>query len=266
MDRTDKVRAFFRDNPSTLILLSGGVDSAVLALLASEGAPGKIKALTFRTPLVKGDEIEMAEAIAGMLEIDLHIEDIDVSSDPQVSANPGDRCYFCRKALHREATRYARTAGLTGIADGVQADEIDEHRPGVRAAAEDGILHPLAEAGLTKSEIRELARDAGLPNSERPAAPCLATRFPPWVKISRDWIDRIAKGEEFLAGEGFENSRIRLFPPGLASIEIEEREMPRFWEIRERVFETLHEIGFPVVSLDIEGLKRGKMERFLEVE
>ncbi|HCR38667.1 MAG TPA: hypothetical protein DIV80_04235, partial [Synergistaceae bacterium] len=109
MDRTDKVRAFFRDNPSTLILLSGGVDSAVLALLASEGAPGKIKALTFRTPLVKEYEIEMAEVVAGMLGIDLHIEDMDVTSDPQVSANPGDRCYFCRKALHGEATRYART-------------------------------------------------------------------------------------------------------------------------------------------------------------
>lgn len=266
MDRADKVRAFFRYNPSTLILLSGGVDSAVLALLASEGAPGKIKALTFRTPLVKGDEIEMAEAVAEMLEIDLHIKDIDVTSDPHVYANPGDRCYFCRKVLHGEAARHAITAGLTGIADGVQAEEIDEHRPGVRAAAEDGILHPLADAGLTKSEIRELARTAGLPNSERPAAPCIATRFPPGVPISRTWIDRLQRGEAFLAREGFENSRIRLFPPGLAAIEIEAHEMPRFWEIRERVFETLHEIGFPVVSLDIEGLKRGKMERFLEVE
>ncbi|KUK61694.1 MAG: Uncharacterized protein XD83_0925, partial [Synergistales bacterium 57_84] len=144
-----------------------------------------IKAITFRTPLVKGDEIEMAKAVAEMLDIDLHIEDIDVTSDPKVSANPGDRCYFCRKILHREAARYARTAGLAGIADGVQTEDLDEYRPGIAAAAEDGILHPLAEAGLTKSEIREMARTAGLPNSERPAAPCLATRFPPGVKISR---------------------------------------------------------------------------------
>ena len=266
LDKADKVRAFFRDNPSTLVLLSGGVDSAVLALLASEGAPGETKALTFRTPLVKEDEIEMAEAVAEMLDIDLQIEDIDVTSDPQVSANPGDRCYFCRKILHGEATKYARTAGLTAIADGVQADDLVEGRPGVRSAAEDGILHPLAEAGLTKSEIRELARSAGLPNSERPAAPCIATRFPPGVPISRVWLERLEKGEAFLAGEGYENSRIRLFPPGLASIEIEVHEMPRFWDMRERVFETLHELGFPVVSLDIEGLKRGKMERFLEVE
>ncbi len=266
MDKAEKVRTFFRNNPSTLVLLSGGVDSAVLALLASEGATGMIKAITFRTPLVKGDEIEMAKAVAEMLDIDLHIEDIDVTSDPKVSANPGDRCYFCRKILHREAARYARTAGLAGIADGVQTEDLDEYRPGIAAAAEDGILHPLAEAGLTKSEIREMARTAGLPNNERPAAPCLATRFPPGVKISRNWIERIAKGEEFLVGKGIGNSRIRFFPPGLASIEIEGHEMPRLLEMREEVFEALKGIGFPVVSLDLEGLKRGKMERFLEVE
>ncbi|HPA59213.1 MAG TPA: ATP-dependent sacrificial sulfur transferase LarE [Synergistales bacterium] len=266
MDKAEKVRSFFRENPSTLVLLSGGVDSAVLAMLASEGAPGEIKALTFRTPLVKEDEVALAKSVAEMLGIELHIEDVDVTSDPLVSTNPGDRCYFCRKILHREAARYARTAGLAGIADGVQADDLDEYRPGVAAALEDGILHPLAEAGLTKSEIRELARAAGLPNSEKPAAPCLATRFPPGVKISRNWIERIAKGEEFLVGKGIGNSRIRFFPPGLASIEIEGHEMPRLLEMREEVFEALKGIGFPVVSLDLEGLKRGKMERFLEVE
>lgn len=266
LDKSEKVRSFFRENPSTLVLLSGGVDSAVLALLASEGAPGKVRALTFRTPLVKEDEVALARSVAEMLGIELHIEDVDVASDPLVSTNPGDRCYFCRKILHREARRYALNAGSTAIADGVQADDLDEYRPGVAAALEDGILHPLAEAGLTKSEIRELARAAGLPNSERPAAPCIATRFPPGVPISRVWIERLERGEAFLAGEGFENSRIRFFPPGLASIEIEEHDMQLFWEIRERVFETLREMGFPVVSLDLEGLKRGKMERFLEVE
>ena len=266
MGKAETVRAFFRENPSTLVLFSGGVGSAVLALLASEGTKERINALTLRTPLVKEDEVTMAQAVAEILGIELHVENVDVTSDPQVSANPGDRCYFCRKVLHREARRYAKTFGSTSIADGVQSEDLDECRPGVRAAAEDGILHPLAEAGLTKSEIRELARSAGLPNCERPAAPCIATRFPPGVPISRIWIERIAKGEEFLAREGYENSRIRLFPPGLASIEIEVHEMPRFWDMRERVFETLHELGFPVVSLDIEGLKRGKMERFLEVE
>ncbi|KUK88610.1 MAG: Uncharacterized protein XE01_0402 [Synergistales bacterium 58_81] len=162
MDKAEKVRTFFRNNPSTLVLLSGGVDSAVLALLASEGATGMIKAITFRTPLVKGDEIEMAKAVAEMLDIDLHIEDIDVTSDPKVSANPGDRCYFCRKILHREAARYARTAGLAGIADGVQTEDLDEYRPGIAAAAEDGILHPLAEAGLT-SLPRHALRQGSLP-------------------------------------------------------------------------------------------------------
>lgn len=264
MDKAERVRSFFKENPSTLVLLSGGVDSAVLALLASEGAPGSVRTLTFRTPLVKEDEVRMAREVAERLGLDLHVEDIDVTLAPGVLSNPPDRCFFCRKALHRAAKKYADRSGLTLIADGLQADDLEENRPGARAAAEDGIIHPLAEAGLTKQELRELAREAGLPNSERPAAPCLATRFPPGVPISRALLGKIEKGEAFLAEEGFDNSRIRVFPPGLASLEIEREDLPRLWDARKRIVEALRGIGFPVVSLDLEGLERGKMGRFLE--
>lgn len=265
LDKAERVRSFFRGNPSTLVLLSGGVDSAVLALLASEGAPGRVRALTFRTPLVKDDEVRMAREAAEKLGIDLQVVDVDVLLAPGVLSNPADRCYFCRKTLHRAAKRYAEEAGFSLVADGLQADDLEEDRPGARAAAEDGVVHPLAEAGLTKRELRELARKAGLPNSERPAAPCLATRFPPGVPISRPWLEKIERGEAFLAGEGFENSRVRVFPPGLASLEIERNDLPRFFDRRERIVEVLKGIGFPVVSLDLEGLERGKMERFQEV-
>jgi len=265
LDKAERVRSFFRENPSTLVLLSGGVDSAVLALLASEGAPGRVRALTFSTPLVKEDEVKMAREAAERLGLDLQVMDVDVLLAPGVLSNPPDRCYFCRKALHRAAKRYAEEAGLSLVADGLQADDLGDNRPGVRAAAEDGVIHPLAEAGLTKLEVRKLARKAGLPNSERPAAPCLATRFPPGVPISRPLLGKIERGETFLAEEGFVNSRVRVFPPGLASLEIERGDLPRFFDRRERIVEALKGIGFPVVSLDLEGLERGKMERFQEV-
>ena len=265
MDKAEKVRTFFKENPSTLVLLSGGVDSAVLALLASKGVPGPVRALTFQTPLVKEDEVRLAREVAQQLDLDLHVEAVDVTQAPGVLSNPPDRCFFCRKALHRAAKEYARRSGLTLIADGLQADDLEENRPGARAAAEDGIIHPLAEAGLSKRELRKLAREAGLPNSERPAAPCLATRFPPGIPIQRALLGKIEKGEAFLAEEGFENSRIRVFPPGLASLEIERDDLPRFWDVRPRIIEAMRNIGFPVVSLDLEGLERGKMERFLEV-
>ncbi len=265
MEKAEKVRSFFRENPSTLVLLSGGVDSAVLALLASEGVPGHVRALTFRSPLIKEDEVRMAREAAERLGLDLHVVDVDVLLIPGVLSNPPDRCYFCRKALHQAAKRYAEEAGLSLVADGLQADDLGDNRPGVRAADEDGVVHPLAEAGLTKLEVRELAREAGLPNSERPEAPCLATRFPPGVAISQALLGKIERGEAFLAGEGFVNSRVRVFPPGLASLEIEKDDLPRFFDHREKIVEALKGIGFPVVSLDLEGLERGKMERFQEV-
>ncbi len=266
MDKPGVVIRFFQEYPGTLVLLSGGVDSAVLALLASRGTGGATRALSFRTPLVKKRETAMALEVASFLGIECHIHDVDVILDPRVRANCRDRCFGCRKILHAEAGKFALSGDFSGIADGVQADEIHEARPGLIAAEEDGIIHPLADAGLTKKEIREIAREAGLPNSERPAAPCLATRFPPDIPLSAVWAEKIEAGEEILAAEGFSNSRIRWFPPGVASIEIDEKDIPSFWEKRNRICASIRDTGFPVVSLDLEGLQRGKMERFLEVK
>ncbi len=266
MDKADFVRKFFRDSPGTAILLSGGVDSAVLALLASEGACLPVAALTFRTPLVDNEEIKTAQRIAELTGLDHHLADLDVTRDPGVRANKENRCYLCRKALHREAISWARNNGYGHVADGVQADEAATSRPGLRAAREDGILHPLAEAGLTKEEVRAIARKAALPNAERPAAPCFATRFPPGVSLDALWIGRLKEAEAALAGKGFSNFRIRYFPPGLAMLEIDPSQMQEAWACRRELAETVKREGFPVVSMDLEGLERGKMDRFLEVQ
>ncbi|MCF7935662.1 MAG: ATP-dependent sacrificial sulfur transferase LarE [Synergistales bacterium] len=264
MDKAAAVRGFFAERPDTLVLLSGGVDSAVLALLAGEAAH-RVRALTFRTPLVSGDELETAAAVAAHLGLRHSVADADVTTDRRVTANGPDRCYWCRKKLHAKAWEEARRLGCSTVAGGVQADEIAEGRPGVRAAAEDGISHPLAEAGLTKKEIRSLARAAGLPNADRPPAPCLATRFPPGVSMDPHWTGRIGEAERLLRGEGLRAFRVRWFPPGAAILEVAPREMPLVWERKGRIVTLLREVGFPVVSLDLEGLQRGKMERFAEV-
>jgi len=266
MDKTSLVKAFFHDNPDTLILLSGGVDSAVLSYLASEASPETVEAITLRTEFVKDEEISMARRVAEMLSIKHHIIDTAMISDPMIKANDRDRCYRCRKSMHAAAIQFALEHGLRTIVDGVQGNEIDTDRPGVRAAGEDCIRHPLAEAGLTKTEIRRLAREARLPNRERPAAPCLATRFPLSTPLSVAWARKIEEGEKYLAAQGFENCRIRFFPPGLASVEVEEKDLSRAFEKRAVIVQGLMEKGFYVVSLDMEGLKRGKMERFREVQ
>ncbi|MEA3508392.1 MAG: ATP-dependent sacrificial sulfur transferase LarE [Synergistota bacterium] len=266
MDKRSLVQAFFYDNPRTLILLSGGVDSAVLAYLASEAAPETVEAITLRTEFVKDGEISMARSVAETLSMKHHIMDVLIASDPLAAANGCDRCYRCRKAMHAEAMRFALEHGFKTIVDGVQGNEIDTDRPGVKAAREDGVRHPLAEAGLTKNETRSLAREARLPNRERPASPCLATRFPLATPLSVSWARKIEAGERFLETQGFENCRIRFFPPGLASVEVEETDLSRAFERRTVIVQGLMETGFYVVSLDMEGLKRGKMERFREVQ
>jgi len=266
MDKADLVRNFFRDHPETVILLSGGVDSAVLAFLASEAMPFHLAALTFRTPLVDDEEIQTAHRIAELTGLDHHLIDLDVMKDSAVRTNNANRCYFCRKAIHREAVSWARNNGYGPIADGVQADEISAFRPGLRAADEDGILHPLAEAGLTKNEIRAIARKASLPNAEKPAAPCLATRFPTGIPLDAQWIKRLKNAESALAQKGFRNFRVRYFPPGLAMLEMDNSQIEEAWLRRDELTDTIKNAGFPVVSMDLEGLKRGKMDRFLEVK
>jgi uncharacterized protein len=249
-----------------VILLSGGVDSAVLALLASQGSLSPVAALTFKTPLVSNEEIQTARNIADKTGLDHHIIDLDVTQYPDVKANDTDRCYHCRKAFHREAFLWARNNGYGPIVDGVQADEISTPRPGLLAADEDGIIHPLAEAGFTKDEIRAIARKAYLPNAEKPAAPCLATRFPTGIPLNGHWIKRLRNAETALARMGFRNFRVRYFPPGLAMLEMDGPEMDEAWIRRNELTEAVKHAGFPVVSMDLEGLKRGKMDRFLEVK
>lgn len=266
MEKADLVRSFFKEHKDAAILLSGGVDSSVLALLAAEGSESSVTAVTFKTPLVSEEEIRSAMALARQLGLPHTLIEIDLSEYPEVKGNGKERCYWCRKILHRHAFSWALDEGITLIADGVQADEVSTSRPGLRAAEEDGILHPLAEAGLTKEEIRDLARKAGLPNAEKPAAPCLATRFPPGIPLDGPWIERLKIAEATLAGMGFTNFRIRFFPPGLAMLEIDHLQMEEAWSKRDEISTVVKAAGFPVVSLDLEGLERGKMDRFLEVQ
>lgn len=265
IEKANAVRSFFNKNRNSVLLLSGGVDSSVLALLAAQGSDGSVRTLTFRTLLVNEEEIEAAEKLSAHLGLRHTVMDVDISDCGEVKDNGPDRCYWCRKTLQRHALSWARKNGCSIVADGVQADETSERRPGLRAADEDGIRHPLAEAGLSKDEIRTIAREAQLPCAEKPPAPCMATRFPTGIPLQFKWIGRLQEAETILASMGFSNFRVRFFPPGMAMLEIDPSQMGKAWERREELVRLVRKVGFPVVSLDLEGLKRGKMDRFLEV-
>ncbi len=265
IEKANAVRSFFNKNRNSVLLLSGGVDSSVLALLAAQGSGGSARTLTFRTFLVNEEEIEAAEKLSKRLGLRHTVIDVDISDCAGVKGNGPDRCFWCRKTLQRHALSWARKNGCSVVADGVQADEISERRPGLRAADEDGILHPLADSGLTKDEVRAIARKAELPCAEKPPAPCMATRFPTGIPLQFNWIGRLKKAEITLASMGFSNFRVRFFPPGMAMLEMDPSQMEEAWEKREELFSDLREVGFPVVSIDLEGLKRGKLDRFLGV-
>ncbi len=157
--------------PSLLVALSGGVDSAALLGLASKALPGRVRAATTRSPAVPAEEIEAAAATAARLGVPHHVVDTHEMNDPLYRANAGDRCYFCRREMYGALWTLAAEMNLTHLADGLQRDDLVDDRPGVRAAREQEVLHPLRDAGLGKADVRRLARGLGLPLHGKAAQP-----------------------------------------------------------------------------------------------
>ncbi len=249
------------------VLLSGGVDSACLAWAARKALPpSDIHLLTFTCPLVEEEERHLAQDVACQLDLPWTLLEVPSLEVPEVRKNGPRRCYFCRKTMHARGEAWRREHHKGILMDGVHREDRKEYRPGLEAAEEDHIRHPLEEAGLEKEEIRRYAQKAGFPHWNRPPRPCLATRFPPGTPLKEENLRRVGRGEAFLREAGFPRGRLRFFPPGAGVLELPEEDLFRAFEKREYLVSSLRALGFPVISLDLEGHRRGKMERFLENE
>jgi uncharacterized protein len=171
-----------------------------------------------------------------------------------------NRCYFCKDELYRICREVANNRGIATIADGTNLDDLKDHRPGLKAAKEWGVRHPLVEAGLSKEDIRRYSRDLDLPSWNKPAIACLTSRFPYGVEINTERLARISACEQFLKGLGLKQFRVR-FHEDLARIEVASEEMARFYDANTRAAVTrrFKEIGFSFVSLDLEGYRTGSM-------
>ena len=178
--------------------------------------------------------------------------------------NPPDRCYHCKRELFSVVARVAREHGIETVADGTNADDPGDWRPGLRAAEEMGVASPLREAGLTKADIRALSRELGLPTWQKPARACLASRFPYRHRITTEALRRVAAAEEFLADLGFRQYRVR-HHGALARIEVAPEDIPRLAEsdLRNRIVEAFKRIGYTYVTLDLEGYRTGSMNETL---
>jgi uncharacterized protein len=251
-----------------VVAYSGGVDSALVAALAAERLGKRALAITGVSPALAPhlrQEARDQAAWLGLRHRELPTAELE---DPAYAANPEDRCYACKRELHGLLAPIAAAAGGAAVVDGVNLDDLGDHRPGLRAAREHGVLSPLAEAGIDKAGVRQLSRALGLPWWDKPAQPCLASRFPYGESISAARLRRVAAAEDWLRQRGFAELRVRS-QGEVARIELPATALPAALEglaagdLRAELVEAFLGYGFQAVSLDLEGLVSGKLNRAL---
>jgi uncharacterized protein len=247
---------------SMLISFSGGVDSGLLAAMAHRRLGRNVSCILLDSPVVPRRAIREALRIAEELGLPCSVVPFPVLGNEEFRKNPADRCYFCKKMSAATLKEEARKRGCECIIDGVNLSDYGQHRPGIRACEEEGIQHPFIEAGMSKPEIRVLARECGLPFWNKPSAACLSSRIPYGEEITEEKLRRIEEAEDLLMDKGFGQVRVRC-QGDLARIEVDRAEMPRLFEQRDEITRDLKALGFVYVTLDLEGFRSGSMDEVL---
>ncbi|HEY9204858.1 MAG TPA: ATP-dependent sacrificial sulfur transferase LarE [Candidatus Methanoperedens sp.] len=247
---------------SVLVAFSGGVDSSVLAALAFRALGDKALAITADSPTLAPGELDCAREVAGEIGIMHMIISYDELDEPGFSRNPVDRCYYCKRGLIRELKKIAVQNNVNTIIEGTNISDLKGHRPGHRAVTEEEMYNPFVEFGVTKEEIREMARKLGLSVADKPSMACLSSRFPYGQMITHEALKRVGDAEAFLRKSGFKVVRVRDHA-GIARIEIMPDEMRRFLEMRNDVVSEFKKLGFSYVTLDLMGFRSGSMDEVL---
>ncbi len=248
------------------IAFSGGVDSSLLLKIACEEAINfPVHAVTFETKLHPSTDLGIAKKIADEVGAIHHVIELNEFENEKILQNPIDRCYLCKKDLFVELRKYADSLGLNNIVDGTNYDDLNAYRPGIRALKELNIISPLAELKIDKSQVREFARKLGLSVSNRPSAPCLATRLPYGTRLDPKILEMIDSGELFLKSLGFNENRIRLHND-IARIELPVTDFDSFIKNQKIITAKLKELGFIYITLDVEGFRSGSMDIYINTD
>jgi uncharacterized protein len=254
----DELLDWFRGHGSALVAFSGGVDSTLLARAAHDALGDRAVALTAVSASLAPAELDGARELAQRIGIRHLLESSAETTLPQYLANEGDRCYHCKTELYGICRRVATDHGLAVIVNGLNRDDLSDHRPGNRAADEAGVRSPFVELGFDKAAIREHSRRLGLATADKPELACLASRFPTGTPITIAGLERVAAAEEVVAGLGFSQYRVR-FHGDLARIEVPAAEIARLADnsLREQLLEGVRSAGFRFVTVDLAGYARG---------
>ena len=259
-EKEQELRRLMRQMGNVLVAYSGGVDSSYLAYVANDELGGHAICILGLSPSVSG--FQKGEAIETANRLGLSFETIktDEIENEHYSANPTNRCYFCKSELYDKLSAIANERDIELVLDGTNADDMLDVRPGRMAAQEKLVRSPLAEVGLTKNEIRQLSRRAGLSGWEKPASPCLASRIAYGVPVTIERLSKVESAEEVLRQMGFREFRVRVHGD-LARIEISPDEMDKALnnDFADRAAERLTKIGFKYVTLDLKGFRSGSM-------
>ncbi len=263
-DKYGELCRALREMGRVLVAFSGGVDSSFLLRVAVDQLGGGVVALTTRSPTAVQDDEAMAMLLAKDMGVRHLVIDVNELEIPGYAENPTDRCYLCKGSLYDICRAQAAKLGIDCIVDGANLDDLDDYRPGLKAASEQAVRHPLAEAKLGKQEIRELSRWLGLPTADKPSSPCLSSRFPYGTAITLEGLRKVAEAEKVLHELGFPECRVR-FHDNIARIEVPVADLPHLVEpeMRSAMLRRLKALGFLYVTVDLQGFRSGSLNEAL---
>ncbi|MDP2272057.1 MAG: ATP-dependent sacrificial sulfur transferase LarE [Archangium sp.] len=264
-DRVEGLRAALRAHGSALIAFSGGVDSALVLKLAVEQLGERAIALTAISASVAPDEAKEAEELAAKIGAKHVLVDSKELDDPRYAANPSNRCYFCKTELYAITSKHRAELGLAVVLDGFNADDKKDHRPGHKAAAEHAVRSPLAEAQLTKAEVRAWSKRLDLPTWDKPQMACLASRLPYGTQVTVERLKQVGSAEKAVRALGFVNFRVR-YHNEVARLELGAEELARMLDptTREAVNQAIKAQGFTFVAVDLEPFRSGRLNDALK--